>query len=53
VAGAVIIGFLEAIIGAVPFLGQRYVLFGTFLFILLVLVIRPRGIGGLLDEARK
>ena len=53
VAGAVIIGFLEAIIGAIPFLGQRYVLFGTFLFIIVVLIIRPRGIGGLLDEARK
>jgi branched-chain amino acid transport system permease protein len=53
VAGAVIIGFLEAIIGAVPFLGQRYVLFGTFLFIIAVLIIRPRGIGGLLDKARK
>lgn len=53
VAGAVIIGFLEATIGAIPFLGQRYVLFGTFLFIIVVLIIRPRGIGGLLDEARK
>ena len=53
VAGAVIIGFLEAIVGAIPFLGQRYVLFGTFLFIIVVLIIRPRGIGGLLDEARK
>lgn len=53
VAGAVIIGFLEAGIGAVPFLGQRYVLFGTFLFIITVLIIRPRGIGGLLDETRK
>ena len=53
VAGAVIIGFLEAVIGAVPMLGQRYVLFGTFLFIIAVLIIRPRGIGGLLDKARK
>ena len=53
VAGAVILGFLEAIVGAIPFLGQRYVLFATFLFIIVVLIIRPRGIGGLLDEARK
>lgn len=53
VAGAVIIGFLEAIVGAIPFLGQRYVLFATFVFIIVVLIIRPRGIGGLLDEARK
>lgn len=53
VLGAVIIGFLEAVIGAIPFLGQRYVLFGTFLFIIVVLILRPRGLGGLLDEARK
>lgn len=50
---AVLVGFLEAIIGAIPFLGQRYVLFGTFLFIIAVLVIRPRGIGGLLDDTRE
>ncbi|NGM44315.1 branched-chain amino acid ABC transporter permease [Rhodobacter sp. SGA-6-6] len=53
VLGAIIIGFLEAVIGAIPFLGQRYVLFGTFLFIIVVLILRPRGLGGLLDEARK
>ena len=53
VLGANIIGFLEAVIGAIPFLGQRYVLFGTFLFIIFVLIIRPRGIGGRLDQARK
>lgn len=50
---AVLVGFLEAIIGAIPFLGQRYVLFGTFLFIIAILVIRPRGIGGLLDDTRE
>lgn len=53
VAGAVIIGFLEAAVGAVPFLGQRYVLFAGFLFIITVLIIRPRGLGGLLDETRE
>ena len=53
VLGAVIIGFLEAVVGATPFLGQRYVLFSTFLFIIVVLIIRPRGLGGLLDETRK
>ncbi|MEZ5792695.1 MAG: branched-chain amino acid ABC transporter permease [Nitratireductor sp.] len=52
-AGAVIIGFLEAIVGAIPFLGQRYVLFSQFLFIIAFLIIRPRGIGGLLDETRE
>ena len=53
VAGAVLIGFLEAIVGAIPFLGQRYVMFATFSFIILVLIFRPRGIGGLLDNTRE
>ncbi len=53
VAGAVIIGFLEATVGALPFLGQRYVLFAQFIFIITVLIIRPRGLGGLLDETRE
>ncbi|MFZ1816273.1 MAG: branched-chain amino acid ABC transporter permease [Rhizobiaceae bacterium] len=52
-AGAVLIGFLEAIVGATSFLGQRYVLFSQFLFIIAFLVLRPRGIGGLLDETRE
>ena len=51
--GAVLVGFLEAIVGAIPFLGQRYVLFATFLFIISVLIVRPRGIGGLLDDTRE
>ena len=53
VVGAVLIGFLEALTGAIPFLGQRYVLFVQFAFIILVLLIRPRGLGGLLDETRE
>jgi len=53
VAGAIIIGFLEATVGALPFLGQRYVLFATFIFIITVLIVRPRGLGGLLDETRE
>lgn len=53
VAGAIIIGFLEATVGALPFLGQRYVLFATFIFIIAVLIVRPRGLGGLLDETRE
>ena len=40
-------------IGAIRFLGQRYVLFGTFVFIIIVLIIRHRSIGGMLDKARK
>ena len=51
--GAVLIGFLEAGVGAIPFLGQRYVMFATFLFIISVLIVRPRGIGGLLDDTRE
>ena len=51
--GALLIGFLEAFVGAVPFLGQRYVMFATFMFIIAVLIVRPRGIGGLLDDTRE
>ena len=51
--GALLIGFLEAIVGAVPFLGQRYVMSATFAFIIVVLIFRPRGIGGLLDDTRE
>ncbi|MEM9010898.1 MAG: branched-chain amino acid ABC transporter permease [Pseudomonadota bacterium] len=51
--GALLIGFLEAIVGAIPFLGQRYVMFATFSFIIAVLIVRPRGIGGLLDDTRE
>ena len=53
VFGAILIGFLEAATGAIPFLGQRYVLVLQFAFIVLMLVIRPRGLGGLLDETRE
>lgn len=50
---ALLIGALEAATGAIPFLGQRMVLIVQFGFIILVLILRPRGIGGLLDETRK
>jgi branched-chain amino acid transport system permease protein len=53
VLGAILIGFLEAATGVIPFLGQRYVLVVQFAFIVLVLLIRPRGLGGLLDETRE
>lgn len=53
VFGAILIGFLEAVTGVIPFLGQRYVLIVQFAFIVLVLVLRPRGLGGLLDETRE
>ncbi|MEM1314833.1 MAG: branched-chain amino acid ABC transporter permease [Pseudomonadota bacterium] len=51
--GAVLVGFLEAIVGAIPWLGQRYMMFATFTFIIAVLIVRPRGIGGLLDDTRE
>jgi branched-chain amino acid transport system permease protein len=50
---ALLIGTLEAVTGVIPFLGQRMVLLVQFGFIILVLIVRPRGIGGLLDETRK
>jgi branched-chain amino acid transport system permease protein len=53
VLGAILIGFLEAATGIIPFLGQRYVLVVQFAFIVLVLLVRPRGLGGLLDETRE
>lgn len=51
--GAILVGFLEAFVGSVSFLGQRYVLITQFLFIIIVLIVRPRGLGGLLDQTRK
>jgi len=36
VAGAVLMGFVEAATGAIPFLGQRYVLFVQLAFIVTV-----------------
>lgn len=51
--GAILIGCLEAATGAIPFLGQRYVLVVQFAFIVGVLILRPRGLGGLLDETRE
>ena len=53
VLGALLIGYLEAITGIIPFLGQRYVMFVQFAFIITVLIIRPRGLGGLLDDTRE
>lgn len=53
VAAALLIGALEAATGAIPFLGQRMVLLVQFGFIIAVLIVRPRGLGGLLDETRK
>ena len=53
IIAAILIGALEAVTGIIPFLGQRSVLLVQFTFIVLALLIRPRGIGGLLDETRE
>ena len=49
--GAVIIGFAEAMTAA--YLGGQYVLMVQFGMIIVILLLRPRGIAGLLDEARE
>jgi branched-chain amino acid transport system permease protein len=51
VIGAVIIGLNEALTSTL--LGGQYVLITQFLLIILVLLVRPRGIAGLLDKARE
>ena len=49
--GAVIIGFAEAL--TAELLGGQYVLMIQFGLIIMILLMRPRGISGLLDEARE
>lgn len=51
VIAAIILGFTEAITSR--FLGGQYVLITQFLVIIVILIIRPRGISGLLDKARE
>lgn len=51
VVAAVLVGVVEALTGAL--IGGQYVLLTQFGFIILVLLIRPRGIGGLLDKTRE
>jgi branched-chain amino acid transport system permease protein len=48
---AALIGTLEAFTGA--WLGGQYVLMTQFAFVIAVLVVRPRGIAGLLDHTRE
>ena len=49
--GALIIGFAEALTAS--YLGGQYVLMVQFGMIIAILLIRPRGIAGLLDESRE
>lgn len=51
VIAAILLGLVEALTN--KFLGGQYVLMTQFLVIILVLVIRPRGISGLVDKARE
>lgn len=49
--GAVLLGLNEALTSSL--LGGQYVLITQFLLIIVVLLIRPRGIAGILDKARE
>jgi branched-chain amino acid transport system permease protein len=51
VIAAIILGLVEALTN--KFLGGQYVLMTQFLVIILVLMVRPRGISGLVDKARE
>ena len=51
VAAATLLGVNEAITSVA--LGGQYVLITQFVFIIIVLMIRPRGIAGILDRARE
>jgi branched-subunit amino acid ABC-type transport system permease component len=51
VIGAAVLGVNEALTSTL--LGGQYVLITQFLLIILVLLVRPRGIAGILDKARE
>jgi len=51
VIAAIILGINEALTSVV--LGGQYVLITQFLLIIVILMIRPRGIAGILDKARE
>ena len=51
IIAAIILGFTEALTSRL--LGGQYVLITQFLVIITILIIRPRGIAGLLDKARE
>jgi len=48
---AVLIGFVEAFTAVK--LGGQYVLMTQFLFIIAVLLVRPRGIAGMIEHSRE
>ena len=51
VIAAVLIGFTEALTS--KYFGPQYSLFSMYILVFAVLVVRPRGIGGILDEVRQ
>lgn len=51
IIGAILLGVNEALTATL--LGGQYVLITQFLLIILVLLVRPRGIAGILDKARE
>ena len=51
VIAAIVLGLNEALTSV--FIGGQYVLITQFLFIIAILLIRPRGIAGILDRARE
>lgn len=51
VIAAMLLGLVEALTN--KFLGGQYVLMTQFLVIIAVLIVRPRGISGLIDKARE
>ena len=55
IIGAVIAAFFIGLIEALTatYLGGQYVLIGQILFIIVVLLVRPRGVAGMLDEFRE
>jgi branched-chain amino acid transport system permease protein len=55
ISGAVIAAFFIGLIEALTatYLGGQYVLIMQILFIIIILVIRPRGVAGMLDEFRE
>lgn len=51
VIGALVLGLNEALTSTL--LGGQYILITQFLLIILILLVRPRGIAGILDKARE
>jgi branched-subunit amino acid ABC-type transport system permease component len=50
IAAALLVGGVEA--ATATYIGQEYVLVTLFLLIVVVLLVRPRGLGGVLEAAR-